>query len=63
MGKTKFEVGARVRANENAPGDYQGREGIVAKRGPGKSEYGVQFEGKTLVEYLNSSWLDAAPKR
>lgn len=60
MRRPKFEVGARVRANEKAPGDYKGREGVVAERGPHEAEYGIRFEGKELIEYLNSSWLDRA---
>lgn len=54
----KFEVGDRVRANEKAPGDYVGLEGVVVERGPGKSECGVRFDnGKP--GHLNSWWLDS----
>ncbi|HEV2380942.1 MAG TPA: hypothetical protein VG206_14270 [Terriglobia bacterium] len=63
MRKPKFEVGARVKANGKAPGDYKGLDGTVAERGPGKSEYGVRFDGMTPVVYLDSPWLDAAPPR
>lgn len=56
----KFKVGTRVRANEKAPGDYEGREGTVVERGPGKSEYGVRFDGEEVTAYLNSWWLDPA---
>ena len=62
MRKPKFEIGARVKANENAPCDYKGREGTVFDRVPGKSEYGVRFESQPNqadTGYLDSPWLDA----
>ena len=59
MRKLKFQQGAVVKANEQAPGDYRGREGVVVKRGPGKSEYGVRFNGTPDFGYLQSNWLDA----
>jgi len=62
MGNTrqKFQVGDRVRANAKAPGDYEGREGVVVEPGPGKAEYGVRFDDGRVPrpEYLNSWWLD-----
>lgn len=45
-------------ANEKAPGDYEGKLGIVVERGPGKVEYGVRFDGQKETVYLNSWWLD-----
>ena len=56
----KFTVGARVRANEKAPGDYRGLVGTVIERGPHKSEYAIRFDGHETLDYLNSWWLDAA---
>jgi hypothetical protein len=58
--RRKFKVGDRVRANPKAPGDYVGREGVVAEQGPGRAEYGVRFDdGPTPdPEYLYSWWLD-----
>jgi len=58
--KPKFQVGDRARANDQAPKDYAGREGIVTELGPGKSEYRVEFEdGRTpTTGYLMSWWLD-----
>ena len=58
-GLTKFIVEQRVRANDKAPGDYKGLVGAVVEKTPGKSEYGVQFEGQPEPAFLNSSWLDA----
>jgi hypothetical protein len=60
-GKWKFIAGTRVRANEKAPGDYEGLWGSVFQRGPGKCEYGVLFEN-ARPGYLNSFWLDPEPK-
>ena len=54
----KYDIGDRVTANDKAPGDYKGRSGAIAIRGPGKAEYGVMFDGGKDVEYLNSWWLD-----
>ncbi len=42
MGKMKFQVGDRVRANEKAPGDYEGRDGVVTDRSL-ESQYQVEF--------------------
>lgn len=60
MRRPKFEPGAFVKANDKAPGDYQGREGVVFERGPGKAEYGVRFQGVPAFGYLQSAWLDGA---
>lgn len=55
----KFEPGDRVKANEKAPGDYEGQIGFVVSRGPGKCEYAVQFDGDTRgLGFLHSWWLD-----
>ena len=54
----KFELGARVKANEKAPGDYVGRVGTVVERGRGQSEYGIRFDDGKGTEYLSSTWLD-----
>jgi len=43
-------------ANEKAPSDYRGRQGVIFGRGPGKTEYKVEFDGQ--ISYLNSWWLD-----
>jgi hypothetical protein len=57
--KYKFEVGDRVKANDKAPGDYEGQIGLVVLRGPGKCEYGVQFDGDMRgVGFLDSWCLD-----
>lgn len=63
VAKVKFQVGERVIANDKAPGDCRGRVGTVAEHARGRVEYGVRFDGKTAVEYLNSWWLDAAHRR
>lgn len=58
-GKYKFGVGEPAKANHKAPGDYRGRVGVVVLRGPGKCEYGVQFDGDPRgVGFLDSRWLD-----
>ena len=58
----KFDVGDSVTVNDKAPGDYRGRSGTIAVRGPGKTEYGVMFDGGKDVEYLNSWWLDSVSR-
>lgn len=61
MRKPKFDIGARVKANDKAPGDYEGRSGTVFARTPRKSEYGVVFDGepgKADTGYLDSAWLE-----
>jgi hypothetical protein len=37
----KFSIGQRVKANEKAPGDYEGREGTISdiKRGTRTPQY------------------------
>ena len=65
----KFKVGDHVRANEKAPGDYAGREGIViqvvrAQTTRSQLQYGVQFTpepGKAYTGYFDSWMLDANP--
>ena len=60
MGKVKFHVGDRVQANEKAPGDYDGREGVVTDRAL-DSQYRVEFEpltGNAPFGYLYSWQLD-----
>ena len=56
MAKCKFNPGDRVVANEKAPGDYRGRQATIVERGPGTTEYTVNFDGQ--IVYLNSWWLD-----
>lgn len=60
-GVWKFALGDRVVANEKAPGDYESLCGTVVERGPGKVEYGVKFDGKEEIAYVNSWWLDKLP--
>jgi len=48
-------------ATEKAPGDYEASGGTVVKRGPGKVEYGVRFDGQEETVYLDSWWLDKLP--
>lgn len=58
-GKHKFGVGDLVKANDKAPGDYRGRIGRVVSRGPGRCEYGVQFDVDARgVGFLDSWCLD-----
>ena len=57
--RTKFKSGDRAKANDNGPGDYEGLEGTVMEAGPGESEYGVMFDSKAEIAYLNSWWLDS----
>lgn len=55
----KFRAGDRVKANQKAPGDYEGHGGFVVSRGPGKCEYAVQFDSDARgIAYLNSWCLD-----
>jgi hypothetical protein len=59
----KFQEGDRVRANDQAPGDYRGRVGTIQSRGPGRAEYLVHFaplKNCPLEGHLNSWWLDRA---
>ncbi len=59
--RTKFQIGERVRANDKAPLDYEGRRGTITEIGPGRTEYGVRFEPdppKADTGYLMSWWLD-----
>lgn len=58
MARWKFEVGAAVIANSQAPGDWPGKTGVIAERGPGRTEYGVRAEGSEVTEYVNSWWVD-----
>ena len=55
----KFAVHDLVRAHENAPRAYAGRTGVIAKVGPGRSEYRVRFDaGMPQTGLLKSWWLD-----
>jgi hypothetical protein len=56
MGKWKCNPGDIVVANEEAPGDYRGRQATIIGHGPGIAEYTVNFNGQ--IAYLNSWWLD-----
>ncbi len=60
MAKAKYQVGDKVRANEKAPGDYEGRDGVVTDRAP-KSQYQVEFvpmTGNASFGCLDSWQLD-----
>lgn len=62
----KFFLGQQVEANTKAPGDYEGREGIITDiRLEGRTiQYGVRFNpesGKADEGYFDSWMLD--PKR
>src|SRR4051812_4800272 len=58
--KPKFQVGDEVLVNDKAPGDYAGRRGRIALRGPGRAEYRVEFaDGGHAYGYLMSWWIDA----
>lgn len=60
--KEKFIPGNRARANEKAPGDYEGKNGTVLGRVSGKSEYQVQFDDDARgPAYLDSWMLDPIP--
>ncbi len=58
--KPKFAIGDRARANENAPGDYEDRIGIITEVGPGRAQYGIRFaDGREpSTGHLMSWWLD-----
>ena len=60
MGRWKFNRGDKVVANEKAPADYRGRQGIVIGHGPDRSEYIANINGQ--IAYLNSWWLDLVHK-
>ncbi len=53
--KYKFTEGDRVRANEKAPGDYEGRDGTVVRRHP-ESQYEVQFDRDERGPGCLDSW-------
>ena len=58
----EFNVGARIVANEKAPGGYKAQLGTVVEIVVGFSRYGVRFDNQQeLIVYLNSEWLDSAP--
>jgi hypothetical protein len=55
----KFTVGDRVRVNDNAPLGYADRVGRIARVGPGRSAYRVEFtDGGHASGRLMSWWLD-----
>jgi hypothetical protein len=57
--RIKFQLGARARANEKAPGDYEGCAGTILGHKAATSEYQVQFDGDDRgPAWLNSCWLD-----
>lgn len=57
--KPKFDIGDRVRVNDQAPSDYRGRTGTIAERG-GRAEYRVTFaDGGKADGRLHSWWLDS----
>ena len=61
MSLVRLKIGDSVRVNEKAPGDYQGRVGVIIEVPPGRSECRVLFEeesGKALDSYLDAHWLD-----
>ncbi len=54
--RTKFQPGDQVLANDNAPGDYKGRQGVVLQHGPHKAEYWVRFDGDERGPGCLDSW-------
>jgi hypothetical protein len=57
-GGSKFRQGDRVRANDKAPGDYQGKAGTVWSYET-DSQYWVEFDGDHRGPgCLRSWWLD-----
>jgi len=62
----KFSLGQQVKANEKAPKDYEGREGIIMdiRRGGRTTQYGVRFtdESENANEGYFDSWM-LDPKR
>jgi len=56
MAKRKFQGGDRVVANERAPGDYEGRVGMVLQYNPPTSEYQVQFDADERGPGWLASW-------
>lgn len=67
--RLKFKVGDHVRANEKAPMDYAGREGIVIEVARAQTtrrqlQYGVQFTReprKANTGHFDSWMLDTSP--
>ena len=60
----KFSLGQQVEANGKAPGDYEGREGVITdiQLGGRTTQYGVRFNpesGKADEGYFDSWMLDA----
>ncbi len=59
MARPKFTAGDHTRANDKAPGDYEGREGTVLSHRAETSEYEVQFDDDAHGPgWLYSWWLD-----
>jgi hypothetical protein len=56
----KLSIGDRVRANDQAPHDYRGRDGTITEIGPGEPEFRVEFEDgrQPTTGYLMAAWLD-----
>lgn len=52
----KFSIGDSVVVNDKAPGDYEGRIGVVASKTNGRSEYEVRFGDGQNPSY---GWLDS----
>ncbi len=54
-----FSIGDHVFANDQAPGDYRRRTGIITEIGPGTLEFRVEFEDgrQPTTGYLQSEWL------
>jgi hypothetical protein len=54
-----FSIGDHVLANDQAPGDYRRRNGIITEIGPGTLEFRVEFEDgrQPTTGYLQSEWL------
>ena len=54
-----FSIGDPVLANDQAPGDYRRRTGIITEIGPGTLEFRVEFEDgrQPTTGYLRSDWL------
>ena len=53
----KFRVGDAIVGRDEGPASFRCREGVVKEIGPGRGEYGIQFDAGAY-EYVNSTWTE-----
>jgi hypothetical protein len=52
-----FDVEDRAIGRLTGPASFRLRIGTVRERGPGKSEYGIQFDNG-VTEWVQSHWIE-----